>query len=309
MANLYKGDVILKGNLEISSDKPLDSGSVVQSERDLTSISSNLYNGKIVVSVSDKAIYILLDKTKVSNISEGWMKVGANVDTGALQDLFRKISDQVDTIQSVIPKQASSTNQLADKNFVNSSIATNTATFKGTYVNEKNLYSIDADDNDYAFVVEKDSDGNTLYKRYKYNGSSWIFEYTLNNSSFTSEQWTSINSGITKEAVTKLTNLYDNNTLKSLFSEVSEDVATLKNTIERKADSDSVYTKDEVDLQLSQKANNITLSSTYISVDSMDNFLSALGNKMGGVWRKTWNARDNAYVFSFDEVMTGPEIP
>ena len=38
-----------------------------------------------------------------------------------------------DAIKEVIPEQASSSNKLADKDFVNSSIATNTANFLGTY--------------------------------------------------------------------------------------------------------------------------------------------------------------------------------
>ena len=43
------------------------------------------------------------------------------------------LSEAVDNIEGMIPNQASAQNQLADKNFVNSSIATNTANFLGTY--------------------------------------------------------------------------------------------------------------------------------------------------------------------------------
>lgn len=83
--------------------------------------------------------------------------------------------------------------------FVNSSIATNTATFRGTYNSFEDLKIYDGpkDYNDYAFVIEKDSAGNTVYNRYKYDGTTWLFEYSLNNSSFTQEQWAAINSGIT----------------------------------------------------------------------------------------------------------------
>lgn len=90
--------------------------------------------------------------------------------------------------------------------FVNSSIATNTATFRGTYNSLDDLfaYTGDKDDNDYAFVIEIDSVGNTLYNRYKYNGTEWLFEYSLNNSSFTQAQWTAINSGITNELTNQI---------------------------------------------------------------------------------------------------------
>ena len=82
--------------------------------------------------------------------------------------------------------------------FVNSSVASNTAYFKGTFDELTELESIaDATNNDYAFVVSVDSDGNTVYNRYKYSDNKWIFEYALNNSSFTANQWNTINSGIT----------------------------------------------------------------------------------------------------------------
>lgn len=114
----------------------------------------------------------------------------------------------VDAIEGKIPTQASSSNQLADKDFVNSSIATNTADFKGTFDSLEELQKVTADANDYGFVVSKDEEGNTLYKRYKYvEGEGWKFEFELNNSSFTAEQWAAIQSQITKELVDKLKSL------------------------------------------------------------------------------------------------------
>ena len=107
----------------------------------------------------------------------------------------------ISDIQDLIPNQASSSNQLADKDFVNSSIATNMANFIGTFnsVAELEAYSGTLTNNDYAFVATTDSAGNTLYDRYKYNADTqeWLFEYELNNSSFTAQQWASINSGAT----------------------------------------------------------------------------------------------------------------
>lgn len=83
--------------------------------------------------------------------------------------------------------------------YVNSSISTNTAYFRGTFnsVTELNAYAGDKTLNDYAFVRTTDSAGNTLYNRYKWNNTSWVFEYALNNSSFTANQWSTINSGLT----------------------------------------------------------------------------------------------------------------
>lgn len=105
--------------------------------------------------------------------------------------------NSINTINSKIPSQASPTNQLADKEFVNSSIANNAATFQGTFETVNDLPTTNVKNNDYAFIVSVTSEGNPEYKRYKYNGTQWIEEFTLNNSSFTANQWAAINSGIT----------------------------------------------------------------------------------------------------------------
>lgn len=124
------------------------------------------------------------------------------------QDIIdNDLSDRIDDIEEVIPEQASAQNQLADKNFVNSSISTNTSNFIGTFnsLEELENYPGTVTNNDYAFVIGQDSEGNTVYNRYKYSDSttpaSWIFEYALNNSSFTANQWDAINSGATSENI------------------------------------------------------------------------------------------------------------
>ena len=114
----------------------------------------------------------------------------------------------IDAIEALVPSQATSENQLADKAFVNSSIATSTATFVGTFNSITDLYAVTtADVNDYGYVVTTDSVGNTKYNRYKYDGSQLDFEYSLNNSSFTAEEWAAIQSGMTQALRTKLENL------------------------------------------------------------------------------------------------------
>ena len=98
--------------------------------------------------------------------------------------------------------------------FVNSSIATNTANYISnngepfTSVEQLEAYSGPVTNNDYAFVTGIDSEGNTYYDRYKatVSGSTvtWALEYRLNNSSFTAAQWSAINSGITSVLVAKI---------------------------------------------------------------------------------------------------------
>lgn len=124
---------------------------------------------------------------------------------------LQAVEQEVDNIDALIPAQAAVDNQLADKNFVNSSIGTSTATFRGTYSSLAELQEVTADDNDYGFVTSVDAAGNTVYSRYKYTTAttpaSWVFEYDLNNSSFTADQWASINSTVTQSDVTKVRNM------------------------------------------------------------------------------------------------------
>lgn len=153
----------------------------------------------------------------------------------------------IDVINGKIPAQATAQNQLADKNFVNSSISTATADFKGTYNSLEDLEQVTANANDYAFVIATDAAGNTVYKRYKWvDGSGWTWEYDLNNSSFTAAQWAAIQSGITAALVTKLTELPTN---AELNQRISTAIATALG---------QYYTKTEIDAALQAVNTDIT---------------------------------------------------
>ena len=81
-----------------------------------------------------------------TNLVSAINEIDSHADTNASY-----ISD----IKDLIPAEATSTNQLADKEFVNSSIATNTANFIGTFDSVSSLggYSGTVTNNDYAFVI------------------------------------------------------------------------------------------------------------------------------------------------------------
>ena len=105
----------------------------------------------------------------------------------------------------------------ATADFVNSSIATNTANFLGTYDVVEDLglstsatnaqiataigeytFATNPTNNDYVFAAIDLylNTGADEYRRFKFNGTTWAYEYTLNNSSFTAAQWAAINSGL-----------------------------------------------------------------------------------------------------------------
>lgn len=142
----------------------------------------------------------------------------------ALSNRITTNLNSINTINSKIPSQASSTNQLADKEFVNSSIANDAATFQGTFESVNDLPTTNVKKNDYAFIVTVVSGSNPEYKRYKYNGTQWLEEFVLNNSSFTANQWAAINSGITDTWINntneKLENIISTTIIEITWSEL-----------------------------------------------------------------------------------------
>ena len=126
------------------------------------------------------------------------------VDNASMTSAINVVQAGLSDLEALVPAQASANNKLADKAFVNSSIATNTANFLGTYNSLSEIQAIqNPTNNDYAFLQTTDSAGNRQYDRYKFSSSDnqWHYEYTLNNSSFTAEQWATINSGLTQASV------------------------------------------------------------------------------------------------------------
>ena len=152
------------------------------------------------------------DRTTKQNLTEE-IRNRTEKDTAMQTELntvkssLNTVKASVEDIQALIPNQATKDNQLADKDFVNSSISTNTANFLGTFNTLEEIEALtDVTNNDYAFWKTTDTLGSVVFKRYKYiaDEQEWKFEYDLNNSSFTAEQWEAINSGITAELVAKI---------------------------------------------------------------------------------------------------------
>lgn len=162
--------------------------------------------------ISLAAVWASLSKTVPDTyanelISEDHIPTLPQSKVTGLPDALSSLRAGYTGISALIPQAATADNQLADKEFVNSSIATATATFRGTFATLAALEATPADRNDYAFWAHKDEAGNTCYDKYTYDGSAWKFGYRLNNSSFTAAQWGAINSGITGALVTKLSGI------------------------------------------------------------------------------------------------------
>ena len=151
---------------------------------------------------------------------------------------INKNIEDITTINELIPVQANAINKLADKNFVNSSIQTNSAHFRGNWVNwaavptNPDLYPADDDgvhtptSNDYM-VIQDASDylvptGETALEgtwRFKYSGvwatnerNGWQKEYQVNETPLSAAQLAALNSGATADLIAQIETNATNNT-------------------------------------------------------------------------------------------------
>ena len=110
MGYLYKGDAILKGNLSVATDKPLDERSIVQNTTELLTINSTYtYNGMPIVNIDESAIYILLDKTNISSLAS-WKRIGTVIINGNEIDLSSFVTTSELEAQLTVFKEELTTN-------------------------------------------------------------------------------------------------------------------------------------------------------------------------------------------------------
>lgn len=130
-----------------------------------------------------------------------------------------QVKQNINSINEKIPTQATNNNQLADKDFVNSSLNSITAFYITKNLNGdqfNNKAELDSTTefysggeirvptrNDYCIVLEDETKDNST-TRYIYQNNQWEFQYVVNETPLTSEQIKAINSGITPELVAKL---------------------------------------------------------------------------------------------------------
>ena len=272
-------------------------------------------------------------------------------DIDALEGRMDTAEDDIDTIEGKIPAAASSSNKLVDEQKMNSSIATATATYRGAYnlvsdlgltvsathaqieaalATKMTALSITPDNNDYVFVQIPTADATPTeiarVERYKYNGTTWAFEYALNNSGFTADQWAALNSGITSGLVTKLNDLPTNAELTTLLGGKQDTISDLQTIREGAAAGEKAYQKPsdgipESDLtsSIQEKINQVAESDTVVAealnalkaeIDGIARMLNTNTGELKGV---TFDAENGFMIMGqkmFDLVDAAPtEIP
>jgi len=200
-----------------------------------------------------------IDTVELNSVLHSLKDTPLSQQVAVIQQAINSLQQALDGISAKIPSTASSSNQLADKNFVNSSIATNTANFLGTYSTLAEIEAIpNPTNNDYAFLETADASGNNVYDRYKYSeeDNEWLFEYELNNSSFTAEQWATINSGITQVSDTIQSgdeNPVSSDAVYQALQNVSAPVDVVQDGNMNAVTSNAVY--DAIDTSITQVLN------------------------------------------------------
>lgn len=221
--------VATSGDYEDLTNKPTIPASVTV-DQTYSATSTNAQSGTAVASaISEKqdtvtgAATTITSSNLTSNralISNDSGKVAVSNTTSTeleyVNGVTSSIQTQFDTITGKIPASATSSNQLADKAFVNSSInavaayyiTANTAgdAFATKAALDVGPYYYDGaartpTKNDYA-IVDADETKDNACTRYTYTGSQWSFQYIVNNSPFTQAQVDAINSEINSTLVT-----------------------------------------------------------------------------------------------------------
>ena len=276
------------------SNKLTDSasvGSAIETAVNALDVASAGGTGKYIKAISETDGKISATEGTIdSSVTSG----SANpVTGGAVASAISPVQASVSDIEALIPSQATAQNQLADKDFVNSSISTNTANFLGTYTSLADIEAIqNPTNNDYAFLQTTDQAGNSVFDRYKYNAEQdeWLFEYELNNSSFTAEQWATINSGLTSSSISDAINALDvaqsggNGKYIKAISETDGKISATEGTIDTSVTSGSAnpVTGGAVSTALVGKKNTQTAKTDPSASGNSTTFIATITQNTNG---------------------------
>lgn len=202
----------------------------------------------------------------------------------SLEQVENLIDGATSPIEALIPSQASTSNQLADKAFVNSTVQTATAVYQGSWEDWASVPSSVDDypngtptNNDYIVVQDaSDYTGDTITGtwRFKYSGvwatngkNGWRKEYQVNEEPLTAAQLAALNSGVTTSTVSQVaTNTTDigyliNTRLPSIDNAIStnaSDISNINTALDNKVDKDGNKQLSDVNFttSLSDKLTN-----------------------------------------------------
>ena len=202
-------DIAMPEGSEISISLEVGKAAQITVDEELSTTSPN--------PVQNKVITVALEG-KQNNLTAAQLNAANSGVTSSTVAQVGQNALAISDVEGKIPTQATTENQLADKNFVNSSINAVAAYYitsdvagdpfatvadldAGPYFSQGSLR--EPTRNDYALVTaDENHDGKT--SRYLYDGSQWVWQYDLNNTAFTAAQVAAINSGVTSAKVAQI---------------------------------------------------------------------------------------------------------
>jgi hypothetical protein len=206
--------------------------SYIKNKPSIPTKTSDITNDSGFITASDVPAQVQSDWTESDSTDPSFIQNKPNL--ALKEDVSNKAQTLVASSTTDYPSSA------ATAQFVNSSIATATAHFLGNYSLTDLGLTYPATDsqietaldgytfgtaptnNDYVYVEIQNPQTTSVddvVKRFKFNGTNWLYEYTLNNSSFTAAEIAAIDSGVN---ATKVGN-YDNHIADTTIHVTSAD--------------------------------------------------------------------------------------
>lgn len=215
-------NVATSGSYTDLTDKPTIPAAQQQVDWNASSGITSILNKPTLSAVATSGDYTdLSNKPTINDLTTPEQQEALNSGINAeLVYLTQDNRSYLEYINEMIPSAADFSNQLADKAFVNSSIAnmaanyvtsnaqgdnfaTKAALLSGPYYYKGQSYTLT--NNDYALVKADETKDNAT-TRYMYDGAQWAFQYIVNNTPFTQAQLDAINSTITSNLVSSYSN-------------------------------------------------------------------------------------------------------
>lgn len=214
----------------------------------------------------------------------------------------------ISTINGKIPAAASTTNQLADKQYVDDSISTNTADFDGSWATYAAIPTTVAgftsanlpepSNNNYLVVLEDETqDGGTWRYKYvddggAYDKNNWKVEYEVNESPFTQAQLDAINSGANSTNIAQIsTNASNISTLQTAMTTkadcfaVTNPALTVSGGVCTWSITNSIGTKN-VQVAYYREADGVEIKTyTEVSASTITAKFNATANIAAGTYR------------------------
>jgi hypothetical protein len=157
---------------------------------------------------------------KQGNLTQAQLDAAGSGITAAKVASYDGYAGQISGIEGKIPAQADAENQLADKEFVNSTVSSLAANFVAADAQNSNFATKAAltgaetyyhagetyqpTGKDYAVVLQDETQGGAQTRYVNVSGTetpSWQLQYVINDAPFTAEQNAALGSGITAEKV------------------------------------------------------------------------------------------------------------